>query len=246
MTAQDVIIFHGSNKTDIEEFVPVRTSYEINDPSGHGNRAAVYGTHDGIWSMFFAIVDRPRAGGSIRNGVMYFHNRAGDPLAVYNFSVNQDVLPNKPWIAGALYFLPRATFEQIPIMPGVLTNEWGSEVAVEPLAKLQLQPEDFPFLSQIGGHDDGQIMRAGSLQQAVVEAVTAATAHDKGFIMTLAWSDELAGQVDEFLALLPEIMPDAVMELTVANDGKTARLYMELPPALRHVFAQALADRIEY
>ncbi len=30
----------------------------------------------------------------------------------------------------------------------------ASPVAVEPVAKLTVQPEDFPFLHQVHGHDD--------------------------------------------------------------------------------------------
>ena len=73
--------------------------------------------------MFFAIVDRTRAKGSIRNGMLSFHDRAGDALPGDHFSVNQDVLPDEPWPSGALYLLPRVTFEQLHMMPGVLANE---------------------------------------------------------------------------------------------------------------------------
>lgn len=104
--AQEVYIFHGSNNRTIDVFIPTRTSVELYDRRGIGNQQAVYGTHDGLWSMFFAVVDRARLRGSIRNGVMYFHNQSGERLAIYNFSINQEQLHEKPWTAGALYFLP--------------------------------------------------------------------------------------------------------------------------------------------
>jgi len=63
VNAQDVVIFHGSNNPDIETFVPIRKSVELRDETGRGNLQAVYGTHDGLWSMFFAIVDRPNLRG---------------------------------------------------------------------------------------------------------------------------------------------------------------------------------------
>ena len=31
---------------------------EMMDETGRGNIAGVYGTHNGLWSMFFAIIDR--------------------------------------------------------------------------------------------------------------------------------------------------------------------------------------------
>ncbi len=46
--------------------------------------------------MFFAVVDRSRLRGSIRNGVVYLQNEAGEALAVYNFSLNQDQLAKRP------------------------------------------------------------------------------------------------------------------------------------------------------
>ena len=55
---QDQFIFHGSKKPDIELFSTKRTSMEMNDTSGRGNLQAVYGTHDGLWPMFFAVIDR--------------------------------------------------------------------------------------------------------------------------------------------------------------------------------------------
>ena len=76
LASLDEVIFHGSGNPDIDDFQPVRTSYELNDPTGRGNLQAVYGTHDGLWPLFFAVVDRSRLNGAIRNGVAYFENDA--------------------------------------------------------------------------------------------------------------------------------------------------------------------------
>src|SRR5690242_11339295 len=48
------ILLHGSNTPDISEFEPRKP----NDSEEFGNRLAVYAASDGIWAMYFAIVNR--------------------------------------------------------------------------------------------------------------------------------------------------------------------------------------------
>ena len=150
--AQDRLLFHGSNNPDIEVFRPVRTSAPLQDADERGNLQAVYTTHDGLWPMFFAVVDRARLEGSIRNGVMVFHGPNGEPLPVYNFSIDREQLAERPWRTGTLYLLPRDGFRRLEFGGGALSNEWASEVEVRPLARLALEPREFPFLDRIGGH----------------------------------------------------------------------------------------------
>ena len=45
---QEMFIFHGSAKADIDEFRTRRTSMELKDKSGRGNVQGIYGTHDGL------------------------------------------------------------------------------------------------------------------------------------------------------------------------------------------------------
>lgn len=49
LAAQEMFIFHGSAKADIDEFQTRRTSMELKDKSGRGNVQGIYGTHDGRW-----------------------------------------------------------------------------------------------------------------------------------------------------------------------------------------------------
>jgi len=240
--AQDIVIFHGSNNSEIELFSPTRKSIELRDETGRGNMQAVYGTHDGLWSMFFAIVDRPHLRGSIRNGVMYFHNKAGNQLAVYNFSINQDQLPEKPWRDGTLYFLPRETFVRLKLTDQVYANEWASEQAVRPLAKLHLQPEDFPFLDQIGGHDDGELMRLGELADAIRKAALHAQMDQDGLSVTL--SIEMAEQLKEYIELQGVFMPAAKFSVT-PSDGSLVLEVSSLPPAFRQVLRDDYADLLK-
>src|SRR5689334_22712982 len=50
---QDVLL-HGSGNPDIARFEP-RQSNDVNE---FGNREAIYAASDGLWPMYFAIVDR--------------------------------------------------------------------------------------------------------------------------------------------------------------------------------------------
>jgi len=236
-----VVIFHGSNNPDIETFVPIRKSVELRDETGRGNLQAVYGTHDGLWSMFFAIVDRPNLRGSIRNGVMYFHNREGEPLAVYNFSINQDQLSEKPWREGTLYFLPRDTFVRLRLIENVYANEWASEQEVKPIAKLHLQPEDFPFLEQIGGHDDGELMRLGALSKAIRAAARSASLEDDRFTVTLPGDIE---GLEEYVKLQRVFTPAAQFSITSADDEMILQI-TSLPPAVRQVIRNDYKDLLD-
>ena len=150
---KDVLV-HGSGNSDIEEFEPRQSD----DVFEFGNRRAVYAASDGIWAMYFAIVDRDGPVRSLMNACVRLIDEDGsrsDPY--YFFSINGDALPLDPWRQGTIYLLPRDTFEQEPPseMRGIPyeTQQWASLVAVKPIGKIAAGPEDFPFLSQMYPHD---------------------------------------------------------------------------------------------
>lgn len=236
---RDSVIFHGSNHDNIERFSPVRKSYELRDETGRGNLQAVYGTHDGLWSMFFAIIDRPNVRGSIRNGVTYFHNQSGETLAMYNFSVNQEQLPEKPWRQGTLYFLPRNTFVRLRLTENSFANEWASEQEVKPLAKLSINPKDFPFLEKIGGHDDGELMRLGALSKAIREAAKSASMKDNSLSITLPANME---GLDEYIKLQRIFMPAVNITTSYSSDDALILNLSSLPPAYRQVLKDDFKD----
>lgn len=151
------IALHGSGNPNIDRFEP-RQSNDLNE---FGNQKAVYAASDGLWAMFFAIVDRDRVS-SITNACV----RVADPTGTFHgpyyvFSVSQSALPGKPWRTGTVYLLPRKPFINQPPMPfgpnEVHIAQLASFEPVEPLAKLTVTPEDFPFLTQIRGHDDQRL-----------------------------------------------------------------------------------------
>ena len=159
------IALHGSGDPNIALFEP-RQSNDLNE---FGNQKAVYAASDGIWAMFFAIVDRARVT-SITNACVRLADEMGTLHGPYYvFSVSQSALPYQPWRTGTVYLLPRSIFTvQIPIPFGsyqVQIAQLASFVPVQPLAKLTITPEDFPFLTQIRGHDDQRLQEYATALQ---------------------------------------------------------------------------------
>ena len=153
------VLLHGSGSGGITEFQP-RKSDDIDE---FGNRRAVYAASDGLWPIYFAIVDRDRYRMSLTNGCFRVADEGGGLSApFYFFSVSQDALDKRPWRQGFVYVLPRETFEQQPPLDhqgsSAYVAQWASLVPVKPLARVAVGPEDFPFLGQIRGHDDAVLL----------------------------------------------------------------------------------------
>ena len=149
---------HGSLNREIARFEP---SQPI-DLREFGAQLAVYAAADGIWPMYFAIVDRERHPTTIMNACIHIETPDGmvsPPL--YFFSVGSHVIKNWPYTTGAVYLLPAEGFTAEPPMPfgeaRVHTAQLASFEPVEPLAKLAIAPEDFPFLQQMRAHDDARL-----------------------------------------------------------------------------------------
>ena len=156
---------HGSGNPNIALFEP-RQSNDLNE---FGNQKAIYAASDGLWAMFFAIVDRERVT-SITNACVRLADEAGTLHGPYYvFSVSQSALLTQPWRTGTVYLLPRSTFTLQPPMSfgsnQVHIAQLASFVPVQPVAKLTVTPEDFPFLMQIRGHDDQRLQEYATALQ---------------------------------------------------------------------------------
>jgi len=148
------VVLHGSSAADITRFEPRQS----NDIAEFGNRAAVYAAADGLWPMYFAILDRPRHRMSLCNSCMRVQRADGSLTEPYYFfSVNNEVLDEWQFGPGTVYLLPAADFEREPPYRErgrlVHTAQAACLRPVAPLAKLSVQPADFPFLHRIRGHD---------------------------------------------------------------------------------------------
>ena len=162
---QHDIALHGSGEPNIARFEPRQPT----DLTEFGNQKAVYAASDGLWAMFFAIVDRDRVT-SIANACIRLEEDTGtvhSPL--YIFSISQSALASQPWRTGTVYLLPRKPFTTQPPMTlgasKVHIAQLASFVPVQPLAKLTVTPDDFPFLQQIRGHDDQRLQEYATALQ---------------------------------------------------------------------------------
>jgi hypothetical protein len=212
---------------------------EINDLRGFGNLEAVYATHDGLWAMFFTIVDRDRLRGSIRNDVGVYSSRDGRSITLYRFSIEQRSLAARPFCPGVLYVLSREHFRRLPLVPGgPPSNEWACPTAVRPLAAIPVTPDDFPFLAQIGGHDDGDFGRLAELGGRVFERVVGAIRITNG--VRLCVGAGLDSKVrDEWIELGRRFYPDVERTLI---DSETIEL--SGPPAFVRAIERRLGNRL--
>lgn len=241
---QDKVIFHGSANHEIEEFSTKRTSTEINDKSGRGNVIGIYGTHDGLWPMFFAVTNRQKITGSIRNGFSTF-SKDDEEIRVYHFSINKDWLDQDPWHTGMIYFLPRETFKRMPVsVEGGESNEWVSEVPLKPLAKMLIEPEDFPFLDQVGGHDDSELIALGEMGKRITAVTLEHKVENERLIMKLDYSPAIGQLLLEYIPIMQKFIPTAQVNLRFEpEDG----VYYEFagPPAVMQVMLERLETKDE-
>jgi hypothetical protein len=134
------VLLHGTGDPTIESFVPQRQTDYDNEWTN-----AVFATDDPIWPIFFAVVNRPVA----RSLVNACDRRSG--VSRYYFSIGTDPKSPDAWRDGWIYILPRDTFR-----PHRVGSEWESPVAVRPLARLRVEPADFPFLADAVPHRIGE------------------------------------------------------------------------------------------
>jgi hypothetical protein len=158
------LMFHGSNNRAIDVLRPIRMS---SDSSEFGNQDAIYATQDPLWALFFAVLDKDNMGAAgTSNGAIQAVNEAGQLLRRYYFTVEAGSLRQGPWLPGAMYILPGGDFEPDPAMQGVtagpytlVATHWIHRGELAPLARLDVEPEDFPFLHHMWGYDLARYMQ---------------------------------------------------------------------------------------
>lgn len=155
------LVLHGSQVHNITEVEP----RQANDKREYSNQNSIYASTDGIWVIYFAILDRKRYKEmSLFNSCLRARMSAdqiSEPM--YFFSITHSALLKKPWCQGMIYILPRLSFEQEePQEMGgmeIIFPHWISSMPVKPVAILPVGPQDFPFLEQIHGHDDEKLVQ---------------------------------------------------------------------------------------
>ena len=161
LAEHEKLLFHGSNKDDIARLEPRKPNDD--SPDEFSKREAVFATSAPIWAMFYALVDRSQVGLRILNGA--FQVREADTLSEthYFFSVTQTILDQGAWRGGTLYLLSVETFERQAsyLWRGeeTLEHQWASPATVDCVAKVRVEPHDFPFLDKVRGHDNAHVER---------------------------------------------------------------------------------------
>ncbi|WP_368505335.1 hypothetical protein AB3N04_06740 [Alkalihalophilus sp. As8PL] len=136
------VLVHGSNDSKIRKLEPkVQTLF-----NGKPVRA-VFAASDGVWSMFFAVMNKKDYEGSVRNLCLTLPTKKGIKRYYY-FSVNENQEDNC-WIDGTIYILPKDRFSQ-----GGIKDEWVCESTIEPISKLSVTQDDFPFLDKVRKHKE--------------------------------------------------------------------------------------------
>jgi hypothetical protein len=155
------LVLHGSQHNDLQVIEP----QQAHDTRAYSNQCAIYASTDGIWVIFFAIVNRKKFKQmSLFNSCLQIcisPSQFSDPY--YFFSISQPALLQNPWQKGMVYILPRRAFEReaSQTIQGaeVVFPHWISKQAVSSAARLMVSPEDFPFLEKVHGHNDEKLSR---------------------------------------------------------------------------------------
>ena len=163
---QHRVVLHGTGEAHIQVFEP-RPSNDLNE---FGAKTAVYAAGDGLWALFFAILDRSHFPMATSNACIRLVDEAGQVSEPrYVFSISQSALRQQPWRKGMVYLLPGDTFVNQPSLRfgpyEVLIPQLASLVPVKPFAQLEVTPADFPFLKDIRGIDEARLNEYGQAMQ---------------------------------------------------------------------------------
>lgn len=158
------LVLHGSQNLEISQVEP----RQANDKRAFSNQLAIYTTTDGIWALYFAILDRKKYPEITLFNSCFQARISPDQFSeyLYFFSITQSVLIQKPWCTGAVYILPRQFFIQESTQQAqeteIIFPHWISSQSARPIAKLIVESDDFPFLDQIHGHNDEKLTQLAS------------------------------------------------------------------------------------
>lgn len=150
LSREKPVVFHGSNEPGIPELEPREQTDYAGDPT-----TAVFATKDPLWAMFFAVLDQQSIHGSLRNAGFVMADPDDEPRRHYFFSLAKENVRTQPWRAGAVYILSEDAFDP-PEIDHLGFDEWYAEAPVGPIAVLDVEPNEFPFVADVVGHDESE------------------------------------------------------------------------------------------
>lgn len=143
------LVAHGTPRTDLETLEPIRLT---SDRSEFGNRQQVFCSPDGLWALWFAILDKSQVwlteNGCLRLGSGEHRTK------YYHFRLPRELQSEPPFTDGMIYFARPGDFPDHLIIPPLErldaeVEEWGSITEVVPLARVAVSPADFPYLDRV-------------------------------------------------------------------------------------------------
>ncbi len=144
IVAEKNVLLHGSSNREITILEP----RQANDGSKKsGNKNAVYGVTDPVLPIFYAIQDRERLQGTIES----VENDEETGESDYKFWIPKEMIDIKPWTRGFIYIFDKSQFKPEQGDTGEPSGEWTSEQPVNPIARLEVGPEDFRYLDKVEG-----------------------------------------------------------------------------------------------
>lgn len=143
LATRESYLFHGSNNREIARFEPREQTLYSGKPVH-----AVFASAEPLWSLFYAVFDRSKLVGSFRNGCLAYSSQR-----YHYYSLNQATMRAEPWTPGMLYVLPREPFRRASSSK-LRFDEWICEQPVEPLLRIEVQPQDFVFRDRVAVHGD--------------------------------------------------------------------------------------------
>jgi hypothetical protein len=132
LVREEDVVLHGSNRVAGDRLEPRDQLDAIDRPV-----TGVFASPDGIWPLFFAVVDRSRVR-LLFNGCARRRGRGA-----YFFALGAEPSVRDPWTKGTVFVLPRGRFRHTHGL------EWLCEEPIEPLARMDVEPPDFPFLGDV-------------------------------------------------------------------------------------------------
>jgi hypothetical protein len=157
------LMLHGSQVGSLDMLKPIRNT---RDSSEFGDQAAIYATQDPLWALFFAVLDRNAINGVISNGAIHLQVEGGAYIRRYFYCVDAPSLKSGVWKSGTLYLMKGEGFEADPNEVGLkigiytmIPTHWIHRGEQPVLARLPVEPQDFPFYQQVWGYDPEEMDR---------------------------------------------------------------------------------------
>lgn len=142
-------VAHGSPLSELDVLQPIRKSSDKNE---FGRRQQIFCSPDAVWAMWFAILDKNKfnltRNGCVRVGI------GANRVKHYHFELPKVNEENRPFTRGMIYIALAKDFPDkrpFPLLEHLNAEieEWGSTHPVTPLARIEVGPEDFPYLDKV-------------------------------------------------------------------------------------------------